>query len=412
MRRLRAAPGDALRRSRVAGKPWKPWTKRLLTLALLFGALVGAGAFTFHYAAGFSYLSNDPAACANCHIMNEQFDAWRKGPHHAAATCNDCHVPPQFPAKYVAKALNGYHHSSGFTLQPSRPDAPGAKRVFEEPIRIKPRQQPDPPGQLPALPRRLRPRRGARQHLRRGRHPLRALPRRRRPRGEEIARRAMERSTRRCDRRLRPGGPGRRGRHRRGAGPAREHRPSASRRRRTPSCRLVEVDRERRRPGQVGDELAARVRRLPAHRRADPHQVRRRAGRPARARCPRRRPSATPGSRGSSPATSSRSTTATGAATPSCSSTRRSPSATCRRRRSSRATASTATPRSCRSTASSGRRPRRRRSEAEQIQAGLEGRRRDELLGRPQGARGPDAAARPTRSPASTATTRRRWSCA
>lgn len=114
-----------------------PWTKRLLTLAILVGALVGAGAFTFHYAAGFSYLSNDPAACANCHIMNEQFDAWRKGPHHAAATCNDCHVPPQFPAKYVAKALNGYHHSSGFTLQPSRPDAPGARRVFEEPIRIK-----------------------------------------------------------------------------------------------------------------------------------------------------------------------------------------------------------------------------------------------------------------------------------
>ena len=36
-------------------------------------------------------------------------------------------------------------------------------------------------------------------------------------------------------------------------------------------------DRGRRRPGQVGRQLAARVRRLPAHRRAHPHQVRRRA---------------------------------------------------------------------------------------------------------------------------------------
>ena len=63
---------------------------------------------------------------------------------------------------------------------------------------------------------------------------------------------------------------------------------------------------------------------------------------------------------GSSPGTSSRSTTATGAATPTCCSTRRTRSATCRPRTSSRATASTATPRSCRSTGSSGRRRRRR----------------------------------------------------
>ena len=46
-------------------------------------------------------------------------------------------MPPQFPAKYLAKARNGYHHSKGFTLQPSRPDEPGAWTAFEEPIRIK-----------------------------------------------------------------------------------------------------------------------------------------------------------------------------------------------------------------------------------------------------------------------------------
>lgn len=108
-----------------------------LALPILVGVLVGVGGFTFHHAAGLSYLSDDPAACANCHIMNEQFDSWRKGPHHASATCNDCHVPSSFLSKYLAKASNGYHHSLGFTLQPSRPDDPGVTPFFREPIRIR-----------------------------------------------------------------------------------------------------------------------------------------------------------------------------------------------------------------------------------------------------------------------------------
>ncbi len=41
-------------------------------------------AFTFRYAEGLSYFSTDPKACANCHIMNDQFVSWSKGPHHAA----------------------------------------------------------------------------------------------------------------------------------------------------------------------------------------------------------------------------------------------------------------------------------------------------------------------------------------
>jgi cytochrome c nitrite reductase small subunit len=106
-------------------------------VSILAGVFIGIGGFTFKYAAALSYLSNDPKACANCHIMNDEYDSWRKGPHHAVATCNDCHVPPHFPTKYVAKALNGYHHSKGFTLQPAVPDEAGARRVFEEPIRIK-----------------------------------------------------------------------------------------------------------------------------------------------------------------------------------------------------------------------------------------------------------------------------------
>ena len=57
-----------------------------LLLASLTGVLIGSGAYTFDYAEGTSYLSNDPRACVNCHIMREQYDGWRHGSHHAVAT--------------------------------------------------------------------------------------------------------------------------------------------------------------------------------------------------------------------------------------------------------------------------------------------------------------------------------------
>ncbi|MGD0836382.1 MAG: cytochrome c nitrite reductase small subunit [Polyangia bacterium] len=117
-------------------RTWR-WSRSWLAISVLAGGLAGIGAFTFSYAGGPAYLGNDPATCASCHIMNDELDSWRKGPHHAVATCNDCHVPPHFPQKYIAKARNGYHHSMGFTFQSPTPDEPGARRVFAEPIRIK-----------------------------------------------------------------------------------------------------------------------------------------------------------------------------------------------------------------------------------------------------------------------------------
>jgi len=115
----------------------KRWSKRWLVLACLGGLLVGVAGYTFDYAAGLSYLSSDPKACVNCHIMNDQFDSWRRGPHHAAATCYDCHLPLTFPEKYVAKGRNGWHHSVGFTLQPSSTGNPDENLYVREPIRIK-----------------------------------------------------------------------------------------------------------------------------------------------------------------------------------------------------------------------------------------------------------------------------------
>ena len=88
-----------------------------LVLCALLGALLGLGSYTFVYAEGTSYLSNDPRACVNCHVMREQYDAWQKTSHHAAATCNDCHVPQDLFGKYLAKAIHGYRHSKAYTFE-------------------------------------------------------------------------------------------------------------------------------------------------------------------------------------------------------------------------------------------------------------------------------------------------------
>jgi cytochrome c nitrite reductase small subunit len=91
---------------------------RILTVtAALAGVLAGIGLFTFDYAEGLSYLSTDPAACANCHIMQTQYASWQRASHRSVAGCVDCHLPHSGLAKWIAKADNGYRHSKAFTLQ-------------------------------------------------------------------------------------------------------------------------------------------------------------------------------------------------------------------------------------------------------------------------------------------------------
>jgi len=105
------------------------WASRIPIVPILAGATIGAaagtGGYTFLYAKGASYLTDDPAACANCHIMNPHLDGWIKSSHRAAAVCNDCHTPAGHVAKYAAKAMNGFRHSFAFT-----------SGRFPEPIRI------------------------------------------------------------------------------------------------------------------------------------------------------------------------------------------------------------------------------------------------------------------------------------
>ncbi len=103
----------------AGSKPSGLWSRRTFVVQLVLAGLVGAGGglglFTVAYARGFSYLTDDPAACANCHVMQDHYDGWLKSSHRSVAVCNDCHTPPGFWAKHYTKALNGWNHSRAFT---------------------------------------------------------------------------------------------------------------------------------------------------------------------------------------------------------------------------------------------------------------------------------------------------------
>ncbi len=86
-----------------------------LTIALSLGIFFGLSVFTFDYAEGTSYFSDDPNACVNCHVMREQYNRWSRSTHQAVATCNDCHTPHRFPDKWIVKGINGWNHSLAFT---------------------------------------------------------------------------------------------------------------------------------------------------------------------------------------------------------------------------------------------------------------------------------------------------------
>lgn len=108
--------------------PVRTWLPSLVVLAI--GVFFGLGAFTFGYGDGGSYLRDDPASCANCHVMQMHYDSWVKSSHRDVATCNDCHLMGDPIGKWVTKADNGFFHSLAFTTG-----------NFAEPIQIKPRNR-------------------------------------------------------------------------------------------------------------------------------------------------------------------------------------------------------------------------------------------------------------------------------
>lgn len=100
------------------------------------GAFLGAGAYVATASNAVSYLSDDPKACINCHVMRPMYATWQRGSHSRDTVCNDCHVPhDSLTRKYLFKASDGLRHSAVFTLrrepQVMRP-VPESRHVIQE----------------------------------------------------------------------------------------------------------------------------------------------------------------------------------------------------------------------------------------------------------------------------------------
>ncbi len=95
--------------------PPKAWRFPVLLLA---GIFIGLFFFLFYVSKAYSYLSDNPETCVNCHIMASQYATWGHSSHREYTNCNDCHVPHNNVFnKYFFKAKDGMRHASMFALR-------------------------------------------------------------------------------------------------------------------------------------------------------------------------------------------------------------------------------------------------------------------------------------------------------
>jgi len=99
-------------KSLIPPKKWRP--AATFVVAIIFGM----GIFLLDFSNAASYLSDDPQACVNCHLMTPQYLTWTHSSHREVANCNDCHVPHNNVAnKYFFKAKDGLYHATIFTMR-------------------------------------------------------------------------------------------------------------------------------------------------------------------------------------------------------------------------------------------------------------------------------------------------------
>lgn len=95
--------------------PPKKWRLPVMVLTSL---LLGLVLFLFYVSKAHYYLSDEPEACVNCHIMAPEYATWNHSSHREIAVCNDCHVPHNNVFnKFYFKAKDGLRHATIFTLR-------------------------------------------------------------------------------------------------------------------------------------------------------------------------------------------------------------------------------------------------------------------------------------------------------
>jgi len=100
----------------------KPPGSWIMPVNIVLAVFVGLFLYAAYVSNAVSYLSDNPATCINCHVMQPEFATWQHSSHREVAVCNDCHVPQHsILAKYFFKAKDGLRHATIFTLRTEPP---------------------------------------------------------------------------------------------------------------------------------------------------------------------------------------------------------------------------------------------------------------------------------------------------
>ena len=85
-----------------------------VTIAVL-AAVIALGFFAFVTDAP-AYGGSAPETCANCHVMDSQYENWYHAPHENFTECVDCHLPHETAVVYyLEKGRQGAKDVYAFT---------------------------------------------------------------------------------------------------------------------------------------------------------------------------------------------------------------------------------------------------------------------------------------------------------
>jgi cytochrome c nitrite reductase small subunit len=110
-------------------------TKQKIGALILAGIVAGLAAYTLYASRAWAYLSDEPSACVNCHIMAPFYATWSHSSHGRDATCSDCHIPhDNLVRKWYFKGMDGARHAAAFTLR-KEPQVIQSKPMSDKVIR-------------------------------------------------------------------------------------------------------------------------------------------------------------------------------------------------------------------------------------------------------------------------------------